>query len=76
MEADRIKQALASHASEYLDGHIIIGFSTTGELVMSTNAGDPKTAIALNARLIDLVASGGVAAESSKHVEKTKRRGS
>lgn len=49
MQVERIQEHLGSHASEYLDAHIIVGFTARGQPVISIQAPDVARALALEA---------------------------
>lgn len=61
MKDESIGLHLDKHASEFLEGYVIVGYvAGKASPVVFSKADDAKTALALNALLMDLVARGGV----------------
>lgn len=61
MNRAKIEKGITNNLSDWVDGFCLVGFiAGTNERIVVAKADDPKTMMALNAFLCQVVTSGGV----------------
>lgn len=63
-------RVMKHHVSEFLEGYIVIGFERgTGTPVVAFDIQDPKTALAVNSLMSQIIVNGGVGVAEDEESE-------
>lgn len=57
--------AIRSRLDEFTDGYLVVAFTVDQQPILFGNAKDPKTALALNSLLVDIVQRGGISVKTA-----------